>query len=992
MRRFADMPIGWKLASVTMVTTLVALLATGLTLGIHDTRNYETQRIASITGTTNILAESVTAALLFNDPTTVEEYLKAFAANPDTAAAAVYGADGRLIARYMRPGLEQAPVPASAPGIASRFEGGFVSASISVISDGQNLGQVYVRERAESVASRVLRFAVIMLVLAAGSLAVILPIALRLHKRISNPLEQLAAKNAIIETTLASVDHGILVVDETMHVSYLNERGAEILAGFGIENLAIGDGMEDSIRQTGRTALRDELELITSRSALRLNQLLPDGRTIEMRQSPLPQGGFVRTYTDITEGIERESQFQAAMLKAEAADRAKSQFLAAMSHEIRTPMNGVIGIIELLQGTALTAEQKQMVEIIRQSGISLLDVINDILDYSKIEAGKMTIETTRFALGDVIETAAVAIGGHTKSKTLNIRCVVDPAIDWIVEGDPVRIRQIILNLMGNALKFTETGTIGVEVVAESVTADTVTALFEVSDTGIGIDPDKQKSLFQPFNQADYSTTRVFGGTGLGLSICKNLVDLMGGEIGCRSTPGEGSTFWFKLAFRRLPEDERENPFVPYTRTLAGLRAVVFDRTEANPAAARYLRALGVQVTGCRTIADLLDALSRATALGRPFDLAVIRVGVSEDSGSLISAELARRRDIKDTRVLYVVPRIGSLAHQLSGTDGETSVVVTPLQRRSFYDAVADVVGRESLRGGGPADTEALEFVAPPIDTAIANGCLILVAEDNETNRFVIESQLARLGYAAEYVYDGREAWNVYGIDPDRYGLLITDCHMPFTDGYQLTGLIRDREIASGRRLPIVALTANALKDEADICLAAGMDDYMSKPVELRHLDEVVRRWMPKGAELRKPAGAAPPPTARESAAPPPPAARPAPAPGPVDMQTLARILGKDDPAYLRQMLDVFWQSVEDSPTRLRQLAEARDARQLKAAAHSAKGAAASAGANIVAGLLASLEAGADGQDWEVVDEVLPGVQTAFDDLRAFIDAYREAAG
>jgi signal transduction histidine kinase/CheY-like chemotaxis protein len=986
MRRFADMPIRWKLASVTVVTTIVALIVTGLTLGIQDTRTYESQRLASITGTTGILAESVTAALLFNDPTTVNEYLKAFAANPDTVAAAVYDADGKLIARYMRPGVAQAAVPESSPGIAGRFGGGFVSASRPVVSDGQHLGSVYVRERAESASVRLIRFGLLLLLVAAGSLAVILPIALRLHKRISNPLEELATTNAIIETTLATVDHGVLVADGDMRVSYLNERGALILAAFGMDGVAIGDNLEAAIRQSGQTAMRRELELIASPRPLRLNQPLPDGRTIELRQSPLPQGGFVRTYTEITEVIQREAQLQAAMLKAEAADRAKSQFLAAMSHEIRTPMNGVIGIVELLQGTALSAEQKQMVEIIRQSGISLLDVINDILDYSKIEAGKMTIETTRFALGDVVETAAVAIGGHTKSKTLNIRCGIDPGIDWVVEGDPVRIRQIILNLMGNALKFTEMGSIGVEAKAEMVTADKVTVLFEVTDTGIGIEPEKQKILFQPFSQADYSTTRVFGGTGLGLSICRNLVELMGGEIGCRSVPGEGSTFWFRITFGRLPPAERQDPFTRYARTLAGLRAVVFDRTDADPATARYLRAVGVDVTGCRTIAELLDALSQARASGRAFDLAVIRVGVSEDSGSLISAELARRRDISDTKTLFVVPRIGSLAHQLSGTDENASVVVSPLQREAFYDAVAEVAGREGAREGARAAAPSLEFTAPDIATAVANGCLILVAEDNETNRFVIESQLARLGYAAEYVYDGREAWNVYSRDDTRYGLLITDCHMPFTDGYQLTGMIRDREMQSGRRLPIVALTANALKDEADICLAAGMDDYMSKPVELRHLDEVVRRWMPRGAELRR-SGSAPPPVAdKPSSA----QAEPA-APKPIDMQILARILGKDDPSYLRLMLDVFWQSVEDSPARLRQLAEARDARQLKSVAHSAKGASASAGANVLAELLASLEAAADGQEWAAVDDLLPSVEAAFDDLGAFIESARTGA-
>ena len=234
-----------------------------------------------------------------------------------------------------------------------------------------------------------------------------------------------------------------------------------------------------------------------------------------------------------------------------------------MSHEIRTPMSGVIGIVELLRSTSLTGEQKQMVELIQRSGIGLLDVINDILDYSKIEAGRMTVEQTDCALGDIIETTAEVIGGHTQSKTLNIVCTVDPKIDSIVKGDPVRIRQIVLNLMGNAVKLTESGTVGIEATTESMTEDRIVVMFEVSDTGMGIEPDKQKLLFQAFSQADYSTTRKFGGTGLGLSISKNLVQLMDGEIGVRSELGKGSTFWFRVPFARVSAAERRDSLGDY---------------------------------------------------------------------------------------------------------------------------------------------------------------------------------------------------------------------------------------------------------------------------------------------------------------------------------------------------------------------------------------------------------------------------------------------
>jgi signal transduction histidine kinase/CheY-like chemotaxis protein len=678
-----------------------------------------------------------------------------------------------------------------------------------------------------------------------------------------------------------------------------------------------------------------------------------------------------------------------AAKRADEANAAKSQFLAAMSHEIRTPMNGVIGVVELLQLSPLSTNQKKMVEIIRQSGVGLLDVINDILDYSKIEAGRMTVEHVKFALGEVIETTTAAIGGHTKSKTLNVVCTVDPTIDWFMEGDPLRVRQIILNLMGNALKFTEVGFIGIAATAESITDDQIVVLFEVTDTGIGIEEEKQKILFQPFSQADYSTTRKYGGTGLGLSIARTLVKLMSGEIGCRSTPGEGSTFWFRIPFSRLPEGQRENPFMTDKKALAGLRALVCDRTVMRPWLSRYLSAVGIEVAESRNVAESIDILSDHYAAGRPVDLAIIKSPVGDDSASLFVAAISTRKDLKDINILFVRPQ--SDRSEVRATTGRSTTIMSPVQRAGFYEAVAYVAGRAVVRKDAPSSGDDLTFSGPTVEEAAVTGCLILIAEDNATNKFVIESQMRQLGYATELVSDGREAWNVLQRDESRYGLLITDCHMPYLDGYQLTGRIRDRELVSKNRLPIVALTANALEGESDTCLAAGMDDYISKPAKLKALDAVVRKWLPRAATLRKPMADAPGITrGGENRGSPATTPRVDNAVAlPINMRALAEILGSDDPKYLQSTLAVFWKTVEGTSGELQQLIQARDDKKLRKVLHGTMGAAAAAGAEGLGNLIKELDTHARTQNWSEADALSSRISSVFKDLHDFIEVSQQ---
>ena len=823
-------------------------------------------------------------------------------------------------------------------------------------------------------------------------------------------IEKLKARDQKMSTIQESVEAGIVLIDSDSKTVVDINAFAEQLIGEKKETI-IGQACHQYIC-TPKSGQCPVIDLGQKVDQWATELIAVDGTTVPILKTARPivlegRSCLLETFVDITQIKRLENDLRAMSneleaanhqliqandranemaVKAEFANMAKSEFLANMSHEIRTPMNGVIGMCALLLESDMTEEQRQFTEIIRVSSEDLLRLINDILDFSKIESGKLELETLDFDLARCLEDALDVLAVNAHEKGLELAGIISPDISVLLRGDANRLRQILVNLIGNAIKFTQNGDVSVEIQLVEKDQERITLHFEICDTGIGIPVHRQEALFSPFVQADGSTTRKFGGTGLGLAISKQLVELMDGQIGVRSQAGKGATFWFDATFE-IQDQGVDGPNEPPS-PLTGTAVLV---VEPNPSSRRCLVSLldrlGYSVKTMSDGLGALDELTQAYHQKAPYQMALLATHLTDMDGVTLGEKIKTDRINHQTRVVLMIP----LNHRVDPKTAESQTfdgfLTKPIRKAQLKECIVQAL---SAPGDDPnSEPDPLISRQPQTQKRQTKPSILLV-DDNLTNQQVATAILTKLGCHIDIASNGKEALAATAVKA--YDLVFMDCQMPEMDGYEATRKIRDPQNQSMRcDIPIIAMTAHAMKGDREKCLRAGMNDYITKPIHPHVLSQILDQWLAAGKNsgldsmgYQHPAEKSL--TNRESTRSPQMASTESRQERMIFDRTAFLSRLSDDMDLARMVVESFLEEIPGEIDLLESATHQGDAQKATAQAHKIKGAASNVGGLQLSRLAAEMEASCNNHDVKQLIRMMPVLKQEFNDLQKAMQA------